>query len=60
MNPRNDRVEPNAKPETPVQPKPKRFLIVRLEERIAPRGGDTARSSSNGSYVGSVAGSIAG
>ena len=36
MNPRNDRDEAKAKPETRDLQKPKRFKLVRLEERIAP------------------------
>jgi hypothetical protein len=37
MDQPNDRDEQKAKPETQNPPKPKRFQIVRLEERIAPR-----------------------
>ena len=42
MNPRNERDEPKTKSETPDQPKPKRFTLVRLEVRIAPRTGNNS------------------
>jgi hypothetical protein len=37
MDQPNDRDEQKAKPETQNPQKPKRFQIVRLEERIAPK-----------------------
>jgi hypothetical protein len=40
MNPRNERDESKTKPETRDPQKPKRFKLVRLEERIAPRSGN--------------------
>ena len=39
MEPRDDKREQRPAPERPEQPKPKRFRLVRLEERIAPRTG---------------------
>jgi hypothetical protein len=43
MEPRDDKREQRPAPERPKQPKPKRFRLVRLEERIAPAasGGGT-------------------
>jgi len=38
MDQRKERDEQQSKPETRDPQKPKRFLIVRLEERIAPKG----------------------
>jgi hypothetical protein len=38
MEPRQEKKVPQPRPAVPKQERPRRFRLIRLEERIAPRG----------------------
>jgi hypothetical protein len=52
MKPPHREEQPKA-PEPGAEPKPKRFRIVKLEERIAPRQGPKPKTGYSGCYCGS-------
>lgn len=55
-------MEPRREEKKPVKPrpeeKPKRFRLVKLEERIAPKGGGSHRHCGNGTWGGSLVCSV--